>query len=249
MNGGKDNAQICRVLYNEKTDEIEFESAIAQSTDLDEIIESDKRFGVMVPANGDHFTYRIDDTKNGEVTIAMLNRAIGLAWTSWRLRLNFNVKRAVKGEYADFRAMFRSPATDERKFMTNQTIMYAYYPVSNLNDPNRGLCVINPNFYFTVDGKPLSLHIIDPKNYPEPTDTTGRTIDLDAVLRHEFGHLIGLQHDPIRRTTMFAGYGGIAEFLTDRDIARGVAKYGKKNITENRLIRWLKWLFVRSENY
>ena len=244
-----DDAQLCRVLYNEKTGDIGFESATSEGDTIEEVIENDKRFGVIRPANGKYFTYRITDTRNGEVTIAMLNRAISLAWTSWRLRLDFDVKRAQKGEYADFRVMFRTPENDERKSMTNRTIMYAYYPIHNLDDPNRGLCVINPNFYFTVDGKPLSLHIIDPENYPEPTDATGRTIDLDAVLRHEFGHGIGLPHDAVKKTTMYAGYGGIAEFLTDRDIARGVAKYGKKPITENRLMRWLRWLFVRSENY
>ena len=231
----------------DKLGHVELSGPIADSNNIDEVIESDKRYGIMVPRNGKYFTFRIIDTQDNEVTEKMLNQAVKLAWKSWTLRLNFDVRQARHAEPSDFTVLFRTPENDERNEMNPNTIMYHYFPISDVSNPLRGLCVINPNYYFTSHGNGIPLHIIDPEHYPEPTEYTGSTIDLDAVLRHEFGHGIGLPHDPIPNSTMSTPYHTLNEFLAERDIARGVAKYGKNAISERRLRRWLDWLFGKSE--
>lgn len=238
---------FCRVTYNASKNEIKMIAPKASGNDINGIIESDKRYGVMKPANDKYFTFRIIDTKDNEVTEKILNRAVKYAWKSWTLRLNFDVRQTKKNEHADFRVLFRTPENDERGEMTKSTIMYHYFPISRIGHANRGLCVINPAFYYTTHGKGVPLHIIDPKNYPEPTKVKGSTIDIDGVLRHEFGHGIGLPHDPEPFNTMSTPYSVLAEFLKERDVMRGIAKYGRKNMPSHIFTRWWKWLRRKSE--
>lgn len=126
------------------------------------------------------------------------------------------------------------------------TIMYHYFTINDINSPNRGLCVINPDYHYTTDGKTISLHIIDPEHYDENTAVTGSTIDLDAVLRHEFGHGLGLPHDPEPGSTMSTPYRVLREFLGERDVMRGIKKYGFKKMRTNWYSRWWHWLRRRS---
>ena len=240
---------FCRLSYNDFTNSIESSGPVASSESLKDIIEDDKRYGVMVPRNGKYFTFQILDTQDNEITEKMLNRGVKLAWKSWTLRLNFDVRQAKSNEEPDFRILIRKPEDDERGVMKKNTIMYHYFPISRLDHPNRGLCVINPEFHYTTHGNPVPLHIIDPVNYPTPTESTGRTIDLDAVLRHEFGHGIGLPHDPVPDNTMSTPYQTLNEFLAERDVYRGIQKYGIKQMRVSRFKRWLKWLRIRSERY
>ena len=244
-----DKEQFCRVTYNQLNNKIEMTGPMADAEHIHNVIQLDKKYGIMTPRNGRYFTFQIIDTHDNEVTERKLNRAVKYAWKSWTIRLDFDVRQAKPGEPADFRILFRTPENDERGHMNRSTIMYHYFPISNTSSPNRGLCVINPNFYFTAHGKPVPLHIIDPVNYPEPTTSTGRTIDLDAVLRHEFGHGIGLPHDPLPGSTMSTPYNVLSEFLQERDVMRGIAKYGMRKMNPNVFVRWYKWLRYRSERY
>ncbi|WP_420546593.1 matrixin family metalloprotease [Nitrosopumilus sp.] len=189
------------------------------------------------------------DKNNEEITEKMLNRASKFAWKSWTIRLNFDVRQAKSGEQPDFRVLIRTPENDERGEMDDNTIMYHYFPIMDVDHPLRGLCVINPNFYYTVNGEGVPMNLIDPENYSPGTHVRGSTIDLDGVLRHEFGHGIGLSHDPEPGNTMSTPYMILEDFLQPRDIMRGAAKYVKQNMSESDLQRWLKWLKSRSEDY
>ena len=203
----------------------------------------------MKPINGEYFTWQALDTSDDEVTDVMLDRGVKLAWQSWALRIPFKFKKARNGETPDFKIIFRTVSTDERKEMKPNTIMYHYFPISKQDHPNRGLCVINSDFYFTVHGKGVPMYKIDPKNYDENSPVMGKTIDLDSVLRHEFGHGLGLPHDPQPGSTMSTPYNDLAEFLAERDIQRIQAKYGKRKMPFHLLRRWLAYIFRRSENY
>lgn len=236
---------ICRV---EHANNINFTGPMADHTLLDSVISTDRRYGVMLPRNGRYFTFRIIDTNDNEVTEKMLNQAVKLAWKSWTLRLDIDVRQAKPNQKADFTIYFRTPENDERGHMKKNTIMYHFFPIGDYNHPDRGVCVINPNFHFTSHGKPVSMHLIDPEHYDRDTIAKGSTIDLDAVLRHEFGHALGLPHDPVPHNTMSTPYNVLSEFLKPRDIARGIAKYGERAMPESRLRRWLRWLFRKSES-
>ena len=216
---------------------------------FDELIQNDKQYGKMTPRNGIYFTFKIIDTQDNEISKTMLNRAVKLAWLSWSKRINITVKEAKSDEMPDFQVIFRTPQNDERREMQDGTIMYHYFPINNINHPNRGLCVINPNYYFTVNGNPFPLHVIDPEHYDENSTSTGSTVDLDAVLRHEFGHGLGLPHDPEPGSTMSTPYKVLSEFLGERDVMRGIKKYGFKKMRASWFVRWWNWIRRRSENY
>ena len=46
-------------MQSRKSNIIEFQSAQVESTDLNEIIEEDKRYGTFQPKNGSYYTYRV----------------------------------------------------------------------------------------------------------------------------------------------------------------------------------------------
>jgi len=237
----------CRVTYD--FNRINTTGPKGDSGRLHELIKHDEKYPVMVPKNGRYFTFRILDTHNDEVTERMLDRAVKYAWKSWTLRINIEVRQAKKHEDPDFTILFRTPQNDERKVMTAGTIMYHYMPISRLDHPLRGLCVINPDFYYTSHGNRIPLHVMDPDNYSTDSVGQGKTIDIDGVLRHEFGHGLGLSHDPASDNTMSTPYNHLREYLSERDIYRAQQKYGYKPTKVRRLVRKLKWLWYRSDNY
>ena len=124
--------------------------------------------------------------------------------------------------------------------MGERTIMYAYFPIADITHELRGLVVVNTDFDYTVDGKMI----------PVPnSNNLKKSIDMDQVFGHEFGHSFGLPHDHQRDTLMNPYENTGSEFCHDRDIARFQAKLGKYTRSEHLYKRILKWFFHRSDNY
>lgn len=240
--------EFCRAIFSENG-EIQYEGAQAPGTDINTVVENDKRYGKMQPINGRYFTFSVEDVLGEEVTNKQIIKAITLAWHEWELRTNLDVRHDKSGARTDFRVLFRTVENDERKHLTNSTIMYHFFPIQSIVNENRGLCVVNSKFYYTADGNPLPMWIIDPIHYTKETTWMGSTIDLDQVFRHEFGHGIGLPHDPSPGNIMSTPHNNMSEHLSERDIYRGIQKHGYRKMKASKLVRLLKWIFHRSDNY
>jgi hypothetical protein len=186
----------------------------------------------MQPRNGEYFTFRVSDVHDDELSNKRMIRAVTLGWQHWTKRADIVMKKAKPDETPDFRVIFRTPNTDERGELTDRTIMYHYFPINDVSHELRGLCVVN-----------------SPDNYDEGDTATGRTIDIDQVFTHEFGHGIGLPHDPTAQNVMSSSYGFMAEFPTERDIFRAVSKYGVPKKKPSWFSRWYRYLRHRSDNY
>ena len=240
--------EICKAIYD-GPGKIKFLAPIAGSLDINDIIEQDKAYGKMHPMNGEYFTYRIENTLDIEITGKRLQKAYQKGWRRWTKRINFVIKKAKQGEPADFRVIFRTPETDERGEMDYYTIGYHYFPINNISSPYRGLCVVNSKFIFTTHGEPISMHEIDPVNYPEDTTNEGMTVDIDQFFGHEDGHGIGLPHDPQMGNTMSPSYSFMAEFLSERDVFRGIKKYGMAKLKVSAIVRWWRRMRKKSDSY
>lgn len=240
--------QFCKAILN-VNGKIEYVAPMLGSTDINDIVEDDKRYGKMNPINGEYFTYRISNVHDDEITDKKLQKAYTMGWRRWTKRIDFVIKLAKATEDPDFRVIFRTPETDERGVMDANTIMYHYFPINNVSNPLRGLCVVNSNFYYTVDGKMVSMYQIDPEHYDEDTTAHGTTIDIDQVFGHEDGHGIGLPHDSMMGQVMSPSYSFMAEFLTERDVFRGVKKYGNAKIPISHLTRWWRYIRGKSDRY
>jgi hypothetical protein len=120
-----------------------------------------------------------------------------------------------------------------------------YYP---LGGSTNGICVINTRFYWTLSGKAVNMHLIDPIHYPDESTAPvqGMSWDLDQVLGHEFGHgILGLQH--YIEGLMAYRYDLMTEFTIDVDIIRGSQKIPKRNILASLLKRKFDWLKIGSD--
>ncbi len=249
--------RICYAIVKEGKG-LEFDDGLAklEHTSIEAVIENDKKYGKMVPRNGKYFTWRAEDWQGKHITKKQINYGINLAWTQVELEIPIDVKRARPGEIPDFRIAFRRVADDP--ILTANTLMYHFYPIQNILSPNRGLCVVNVDYPWTVHGNPLSMHEIDsdhypehPENFPEHIEPTGDTYDFDQVYEHEGpGHGLGLPHDPLPGNNMSSNYTIMAEYITDREKARHKAKYGSRNWFKKWFYtRWINWYRRRSDRY
>ena len=172
-----------------------------------------------------------------------MKKAIKSIWKTIRrfeIRLKIKFKMAKEGEYADFKIEFRTTAEDN--VLTSNTLMYHYYPINDINNPFRGVCVVNKDFNWTTHGNSIPLN--DPHF---PTNST-KTYDFDAIYTHELGHGLGLPHSALRYQVMSPNAGIMSEWLTEEeDLPRLYAKYEKREMSEHKLTRWLNWLFHASE--
>lgn len=245
----KEIERICRATINKKG-EISYDSQVTNGSTLQEIIQDDKKYGVMIPKNGKYFTYRVMDWEGKWINNKQIVRGVTLVWNKIEKVIDLEFREAKKGEYADFKIYFRRVVDDP--LLNKNTIQYHYYPISNFNNPHRGVCVVNADFTITTHGEGIPLHEYDPEHYPEPTIATKSTIDFDATYEHEGpGHGLGLPHSPNKNTKMYFNYAGMAESIFDENphetIARLRAKYDKKEISESKLQRWIDWFKVAQD--
>ena len=234
--------KLCRAIITE--DNIAFESAVARGSTLQQIIEDDKNYGVMIPYNGKYFTYRVVDWEGKWISHKRIRDAITFTWNKVEKIVDLEFREAKDGEYADFKIYFRRVADDS--LLTENTLMYHFYPISNYDNPNRGVCVVNVDYTWSSSGDGIPLHIYDPDHYSTPTIATAKIFDFDAIYEHEGpGHGLGLPHSPNRQTKMFGNESDMIESMFDEvpyeTVPRLQAKYPKKEMKESRLKRWIRW--------
>ncbi len=237
---------MCKAIAD-RANEVNFYSPKLESYDINDIIEEDKKYGTFQPSNGKYYTYRVL-SEDEEITNKQVLKSIQYSFRRISIRTNLKFRRAREGEYADLRIDFRTVESDEDQQLSENTLMYHYYPIHNKEHKLRGLCVVNKKYYWTANGKPLDMHYIDPVNYPEPdSGWQGKTYDFDQVYTHEVLHGLGLPHSKGTGHVMSPNYGIMGEWMSEEDIARIQAKYGKRNISEHIVRRWLRWLFHASD--
>ena len=210
------------------------------SIDLENVINNDKKYGLLIPKNGKSFGYFIVN-KDKEITHKQARKGVYNALFRWWLELKFEFHRAKTLEEADLKFYFRTEEEDE--ILNSSTLAYMFYP---LGSKNNGICVINMRFWWTLSGQGVDLHLQDPVNYPNPTGKTqGSSWDLDQVLGHEIGHgVFGLPH---YIGMMASNYGEMEEYLTLEDILRGGAKVGRKNMLQRKYNKLKLRLYIRSD--
>ena len=240
---------LCRAIHDD-SGKIKFESVESGKLTLKKTIEDDKRYGIMKPANGKYFTYKVLN-EDVEFTAKQARKAMQYAQKKWRLYGDLpKFKRAKPGEVIDFRLVFRTVETDPDKQLTLHTIMYHYFPINDINNKFRGLCVVNKKFFYTgsgdaVKGEEFIRHGIQVQ-FP---NGLYETIDFDVTYGHELGHGLGLPHDSDSNSMMSTPYDDISEMPSPRDQARisAPSKYGIRKITSWHLFRWIAWLNVASD--
>ena len=239
---------MCRVMIGEKG--LEFDSVESRGLTLSQVIEDDKKYGVMTPANGEYFTWAVLN-EDQEMTLKEVERAVQMAQKRWRIYGDLPKFKKVKKDFTgiiDFRIEFRTVESDPDQILTNNTVMYHYYPINNVNHPLRGLCVVNKAFFFTNHGEPVSGAFMASKGVlVQFLDGSYTTLDFDKIYGHELGHGTGLPHDTEEDNMMSFRVDLMSEFPSDRDQARIIAKYGKRRMLFWRRKRWLNWLFSASD--
>jgi hypothetical protein len=208
-------------------------------TSLETLLREDKKFGFLKPTNGVlTFKALMGDRELPQHIVEYLAMVALQGW-SFETPIKF---RIVKSDaWADLRLKFTDPRHDPD--MTGMTLAYHYYPFITTKE-KRGLCVFNTDYYYTIHGKPISLHQIDPVHYPKPDESRkGATFDFDRIYRHELGHgIFGLIHDGQSGNTMSANYSHGSDEITKRDYTRAQAKAGKRSwssdILYNKIRKW-----------
>ena len=244
------NKLLCRVLYDEKTKKVRFDSVVNRGLTLSQVIEDDVKFGTMKPANGKYFTFKVlnEDQEFSKKESKRAMRYAQKRWSIWSKLPKF--KLAKPGEIVDFRLEFRDVDTDPDKKLTESTVMYHYYPINDVNHRLRGLCVVNKKYFYTTHGNSVKGTFFESKGFQVqfPNGDYG-TLDFDQIYAHELGHGLGLPHDPEFKNVMSYRVDLMAEFTTVRDNDRMSAdtKYGKNKMSLFRRFRWLRWLYIASD--
>lgn len=254
------NELMCKLIYDQDKDKdgerypFHFESASigAAQLSLEDQIEEDKRYGKMVPRNGKYFTVRAMDWSNKWIESRQIKRGVVLAFHQAEIEIPIDVRYADFDEEPDFKVYFR--ATEDDPNLTRNTVMYHYYPINDINNPLRGVCVVNTDFDFTIDGENVSMFEVDPDHYTEDTKVVAPTIDFDEVYTHEGdGHGLGLPHSTYDWKVMSPTVGKMAKWLASEEpletIPRLIAKYGKRSMLSKHRLRWRNWYKIRSEKY
>lgn len=235
--------EICRVQLN-VSGKLDFIAPKVTTEETDIVLTEDKKYGLFKPRNGVDFTFKVLN-EDEEISIKQVEKSIMYAVRRWMISTPIKIRRARKLEIPDFRIEFRTVKDDVDKQLTSNTLMYHYFPISGLDSPFRGLCVVNKAFRWTTNGKSIPMKDIDPTyKYPNSRMTT---YDFDQVYTHEVGHGLGLPHAKEGGHIMSSNAGIMSEYLSELDVVRIQAKYGKSTLSEKHANRWLDWLKQASE--
>ncbi len=240
-------SQLCKVLLvsnkSARTQKIVYESVVPSFSDLESLIQSDKQYGFLAPKTGNQLTVTLKNT-DAEVFYSDAKKAVIDGYFEWELETNLNfIFLKDKTVPSDIRIEFRTEAEDS--LLTSNTIAYMYYPFTR-TFPTRGLMVINKRFVYTNHGNSVTgKWMIENGIAVQFPEGQYDTIDLDQIIRHEFGHgVFGLQHDPLSGNTMAASEGTMSEFLSLRDSTRAVAKAGKSTKSEKFIKIMRNWFRI-----
>jgi len=245
-----ENPPLCKIVWDPTLKKATFESAEGRGLTLQQMIEDDKKYGIMVPANGKYFTYAVLN-EDQEFTRKEVQKSVAFGFRRWQIYASIPKYRRVKPDFKgviDFRFEFRTVESDPDKQLTANSIMYHYYPIQDTTHPLRGLCVINKAFFFTGHGNAVTGHFMKSKGFEvQFPDGNYKTLDFDKLIGHENGHGLGLPHDAESENMMAYREDLMTEYPSDRDIRRMRAKYGTRRMPAWILKRWLKWLKIASE--
>lgn len=223
------NNKICRVLIGEHG--VEFESAEVLPQDLQTLISSDSKFGVIKPRDGKTITYSI---LNGDTEISLkeVKKVCDDVMFSFQTEWNIDLKYTSDYANADIKMRFEDEANDPN--LTTNTIAYMGYPLRG--SEFYGICVINKKFVFTHDGKSRTGEEMIKMGIPvQFKDGNYGTLWLVKILMHEWGHgVLGLQHDPQAGSVMSFREDLMATYWVWRDLQRGYSKVGK-SLRNNKL--------------
>jgi len=238
--------QMCKLEI--KNGKAVFESVETPTLTLSETLENDKQYGTMKPANGKYFTYKVYN-EDQEFSKIQAKKALQFAQRRWRIYTNIAPFRPARdGEIVDFKLYFWDVETDPDGQLSSNTVMYHYYPINDVTNRLRGMCVVNKKFFFTEHGNTVSGKFMKDLGFEvQYPDGQYRTLDFDAVYAHELGHGIGLPHDSEAGHTMSYRVDIMSEYPTYRDQTRGRAKYGTRLMSGRMLRRWLMWLKSASD--
>lgn len=237
------DSQICRIVVGKSS--IEFESVKAETnSNLQTLIESDKKFGVLRPKNGKTITWGLKNTDT-ELSFSQMKNIVQDVCFAFSTEFNLNFDFTTDYKNADVKISFA--AEDEDSNLTSNTIAYMGYPLSG--SPFYGICVINKKWIFTHDGKPRTgreLSVLGIQvQFP---DGHYGTLFLVKILIHEFGHgVLGLQHDIESGSIMSSNEGAMSDYWSNRDLTRGYAKIPKntkETSFKTRLARLRAWFLI-----
>lgn len=160
-------------------------------------------------------------------------RAVAIALRTWGLRtknIKFRKLSINLDPYeADLVVKWDSPDTNQYLKDRPSTLAYAYFPGQGKIS---GDVTMNDKYIWTKDGKPISAHIADPTNYPDPyTNIKFKTYNVVQVLCHEFGHSLGLRHNTECHDCMMYPYYNGYVTLHSNDIKRIQSFYGARKLS------------------
>lgn len=240
---------ICKLVAKdsdpvEGTNDFEVEELedFGTASSVDEIISGDTPYGKWEKPI---ITYGIKNNR-AHLTDGQVRKAVNWSLTAFDFLIENELKFTTDWAHADFSYEFR--ATNEDPDLTSATLAYAGYPSAPEN--YRKIIVINTDFPWTPNGNPIPGRELEKMGFrAQNPDFLYKTWDLDQVLRHENGHKLGLPHSPNDQRLMSSNYGVMNEWIDEETEARILAKYNKRHLTSEDLVRLIAISRRRTETY
>jgi len=244
-------ATICKLVANDLNNPQRGgafkDEVVSPGLTLEEMIADDKRYGFLTPHGGELWYVLLNHDR--EMSLGEATRGINAAIMGWEAATDINFSRVSVTESPDITIQFLSSDEDQLFRDEPNVLAYMYYPISGSNV--RGLMVINSDYPWTINGKPMSGAWIEDVTGKQVQDRNAmyQTWAIRKVVRHELGHgVYGLPHSRNTGNTMYYSYGGMSDFTSDEDEARGQAKAGSPSRGIwfiNKARRWLRARYYR----